>query len=83
MGKSLYYLLKKNDKYGELLYSKAGFSWVLTTLQGGKAEFSDLFDKWGEERPTYRQWKMLYAVSKSRDYTLDDYCRVVADILDL
>lgn len=83
MGKNLYYLMKNNKKYGELLYSKAGFCWVLTNLKGGNADFSTYFDKWGTERQSYKQWRALYAVTMSRDYTMADYTRIVADMLDM
>lgn len=79
--RKLYALMKHNDKYGDLLQTMAGYCYVLQKLTGKQATFSELFNKYGDRPHSYKQWAMLYAIGKQKDFDFMGYIDVVKDII--
>lgn len=69
------------NKLGEdVTRNRGAVSWVIDTLEGGKRSLAPLMEKYAGQKMTSKQYKKLYAMFKSRNYGLEGYKKVIANL---
>jgi len=71
----------ETNKFGkDLTTNKGVISWVIDRLSGGKKKLAPLMKKYKGQRMSSKQYKKLYAMFKSKNYDLDGYKHVMANL---
>jgi len=71
----------ETNKFGtDITQNRGMVSWIIDRLEGGTKKLAPLMKRYEGQRMSQKQYKKLYAMFKSRDYDIDGYRHVMANL---